>query len=117
MDEKKTEKMGSVKIADDVLLAIIGLAATDVPGVDSLAGGIRHDMITHYDMKNISRSIRISSAEDKSLNARIALVLDGSASIPDVMNGVQEKVASAIESMTGLKMKEISVTVAGVNIA
>ena len=116
MDEK-TSKMGSLKIADDVLLAIIGIAATEVPGVESLAGGIRHDMITRYDMKNISKSIKITAPEHGTLSAKIALILDGTVSIPEVTQGVRAKVAGSIESMTGLKMDGIDVTVAGVNIA
>ena len=116
MDDK-SGKMGSLKIADDVLLTIIGIAATEVPGVESLAGGIRHDMITRYDMKNISKSIKITTPENGTLSTRIALILDGTVSIPEVTQGVQCKVASSIESMTGLKIESVDVTIAGVNIA
>ena len=36
-------KLGEVKIADEVVAMIAGLAATEVEGVDSMAGNITND--------------------------------------------------------------------------
>ena len=115
MEEKNVKKLGTVRIADDVLLTVIGLAATDVPGVASLAGGIGHDMITKSGVKNISKSVRIN-VDGNTIAVKVALVLDGSVSIPVVTENTKSKVTAAVESMTGLQVSDIGVTISGVSI-
>ena len=45
MDENLKNKFGTVKIADDAIMAVAGIAATDVKGVYSLEGGITRDNV------------------------------------------------------------------------
>ncbi len=115
MEQNIIEKIGEVRIADEVIAAIVGLAATDVKGVASLGGGITHDMISRSGEKNLAKSIRLSKADNK-VGVKIALVLDGTVSIPEVSANTQEKVTSAVESMTGMEVTGVSVTIAGVNV-
>ena len=115
MEKKKAENYGEVKIADDVIAAIAGLAATDAKGVSSLAGGLSHNMITSSDVKSIRKSVRIS-IDDGCVSVKLALILAGNRSIPDVTSDVREKVVSAIESMTGLRVTDVSITIAGVSV-
>ncbi len=115
MEQNKEKKNGEVKIADDVIAAIAGLAATDAPGVSCLAGGLSHGMITSSDVKNIRKSVRIS-IDDGCVSVKLALILTGNRSIPDVTADVREKVVNAIESMTGMKVTDVSITIAGVSV-
>ena len=115
MEQNKEKKIGEVKIADDVVSAIAGLAATDAKGVACLAGGLTHDMITSSDVKNIRKSVRIS-IDDGCVAVKLALILTGGRSIPEVTDDVREKVVNAIESMTGMKVTDVSITIAGVNV-
>ena len=39
------EMIGEVKIADEVVAIIAGLAATEVDGVDSMAGNITNELV------------------------------------------------------------------------
>ena len=39
------EKIGEVQIADEVVAIIAGLAATEVEGVDSMAGNITNELV------------------------------------------------------------------------
>ena len=50
MEEKKIiaepqDRIGEVCIADEVVAVIAGLAATEVEGVDSMAGNITNDLV------------------------------------------------------------------------
>ena len=50
--EKDT--IGEVQIADEVVAIIAGLAATEVEGVDSMAGNITNELVGKLGMKNLS---------------------------------------------------------------
>ena len=60
-EEKKTytiksdENLGEVKIADEVVAIIAGLAAMEVEGVSSMAGNATRELIAKLGMKSLSR--------------------------------------------------------------
>ena len=56
----RKEKLGEVKIADEVVAMIAGLAATEVEGVDSMAGNITNELVGKLGMKNLNRGVKIS---------------------------------------------------------
>ena len=108
------EKIGEVQIADEVVAIIAGLAATEVEGVDSMAGNITNELIGKLGMKNLSKGVKVDVTEehvsvDLSLNIRYGY------NIPSVSEQVQEKVSTAIENMTGLTVLDVNVKIAGVN--
>ena len=45
------DQIGEVQIADEVVAIIAGLAATEVEGVDSLAGNMSNELIGKLGMK------------------------------------------------------------------
>ena len=51
--------LGEVQIADDVVAIIAGLAATEVEGVDSMAGNISHELISKLGMKKLSKGVKV----------------------------------------------------------
>ena len=108
------EKIGEVQIADEVVAIIAGLAATEVEGVDSMAGNITNELVGKLGMKNLSKGVKVDVTEehvsvDLSLNIRYGY------NIPSVSEQVQEKVSTAIENMTGLTVLDVNVQIAGVN--
>lgn len=108
------EKIGEVQIADEVVAIIAGLAATEVEGVDSMAGNITNELVGKLGMKNLSKGVKVEVTEehvsvDLSLNIRYGY------NIPTVSEQVQEKVSTAIENMTGLTVLDVNVKIAGVN--
>ena len=100
------EMMGEVRIADEVVAIIAGLAATEVDGVDSMAGNITNELVGKLGMKNLSKGVKV----DLSLNIKYGY------NIPDVSERVQDSVKSAIENMTGLTVLDVNIRIAGVNI-
>ncbi len=51
------DKIGEVQIADEVVAIIAGLAATEVDGVDSMAGNITNELVGKLGMKNLSKGV------------------------------------------------------------
>ena len=106
---------GEVKVADEVVAIIAGLAATEIEGVDSLGGNITNEIVSKLGMKNLSKGVKVT-VNESSVLVHITLNLKYGTQIPEVSAKVQEKVKSAIETMTGLQVTEVNIKVASVNV-
>ena len=106
--------IGSVRIADEVVEVIAGMAASEVEGVAEMSGGFVGDianMLTRG--KNVSKGIKVEVGE-KEASVDLFLAVEYGVSIPEVAQKVQEAVKEAIEGMTGLKVLEINVHIQGI---
>jgi len=112
--EQPKNQIGEVCIADEVVTVIAALAATEVEGVDSL-GGLKSDAIGKVGAKGLSRAVKVEVTEEH-VTVAVTLNIKYHFSIPEVSARVQERISSAIENMTGLKVLEVNVKIAGVNI-
>lgn len=106
--------MGIVKISDEVVEVIAGLAAADVKGVvsmsDSLASGISHVL---SGKKNLAKGVKVNVGED-SASIDLNLVVKYGIRIPEIAASVQENVKRAVESMTGLNVSGVNIYVQNV---
>ena len=109
------DKIGEVQIADEVVAIIAGLAATEVEGVDSMAGNITNELVGKLGMKNLSKGVKIDVTEEH-VTVDLSLNMKYGYNIPVVCEKVQDKVKTAIENMTGLVVLEVNIKIAGVNI-
>ena len=65
----ESDSLGSVKIADDVIACIAGLAATEVDGVDSMAGNVTKDILSMLGAKNLQKGVKLDiNGDDISLD-------------------------------------------------
>ena len=115
-EDRKTFKikdgnLGEVKIADEVVAIIAGLAATEVEGVGSMAGNITNELVSKLGMKNLSKGIRVEVLEG-TVNVDVALNISYGYSIPEVSAKVQDRVKNAIENMTGLEVSVVNIRIA-----
>ena len=108
------DKIGEVQIADEVVAIIAGLAATEVEGVDSMAGNITNELVGKLGMKNLSKGVKVTVTEEP-VSVDLSLNMKYGYSIPAVSEKVQDKVKTAIENMTGLTVLEVNIKIAGVN--
>ncbi len=112
----KADKLGEVKIADEVIAIIAGLATTEIDGVSSMAGNITNEIVSKLGMKNLSKGILVEVFEDE-VKVDVAINIAYGYNIPEVSAKVQEKVRSTIESMTGLTVAVVNVRIASVDMA
>ncbi len=106
---------GEVRIADEVVAIIAGLAATEVEGVASMAGNITNELVGKLGMKTLSKGVKLTVV-DNTVSVVLSLNLEFGFSVPEVSRRVQEKVKAAIENMTGLEVLEVDIQIEGVNI-
>lgn len=110
--EVSTE-LGSIKIADEVVAIIAGLAATEVEGVAGMSGGIAGGIAEMLGRKNLSKGVKVEVGE-KEAAVDLFVIVNYGVRIPDVAIEIQERVKRSIESMTGLRVVEVNVHVQGV---
>ena len=112
--EENTDK-NEIKIADDVVSVIAGIAASEVPGVSGMAGGFAGGISEVFSgKKNLSKGIKVEVGE-KEAKIDVNIIVEYGVRIPDVAFEIQNRVKKAVETMTGLKVLEVNVHVQGVN--
>ncbi|MCD8014340.1 MAG: Asp23/Gls24 family envelope stress response protein [Lachnospiraceae bacterium] len=107
------EQFGEVRIADEVVAMIAGLAASEVEGVASMAGNVTRDLINKLSMKSLSKGVRIT-VEDKTVTVALAVNIRYGYNVPDTSAQIQEKVKTTIEMMTGLEVAAVNVKIVNV---
>ena len=108
------QTIGKVQIADEVVAIIAGLAATEVEGVDSMAGNITNELVGKLGMKNLSKGVKVDVTEEH-VSVDLSLNMKYGYNIPDVSEKVQDRVKTAIENMTGLHVLDVNIKIASVN--
>ncbi|MGI6487228.1 MAG: Asp23/Gls24 family envelope stress response protein [Syntrophomonadaceae bacterium] len=106
--------LGSIRIADEVVAIISGLAAVEVEGVAAMSGGWGTGIAEMLGKKNLGKGIKVEVGEKEAV-IDIFLLIQFGFPIPQVAQQVQEQVKSAVETMTGLNVTGINVHVVGVS--
>ncbi|HIR93081.1 MAG TPA: Asp23/Gls24 family envelope stress response protein [Candidatus Egerieimonas intestinavium] len=124
MEEKKTveresvtiyddDSIGTVRIADEVVAIIAGLAATEIEGVASMAGNITNELVGKLGMKNLSKGVKVEVLEGV-VSVDLTLNIKYGYNIPETCEKVQKRVKAAIENMTGLEASDVNISIADV---
>ncbi len=104
-----------IRIADDVVAVIAGVAVSEVQGVSSMAGGFAGGISEVLSgKKNLSKGIKVEVG-DKETKIDVNIIVEYGTRIPDIAFEIQNRVKKAVETMTGLKVIEVNVHVQGVN--
>lgn len=111
---KKQTALGSIRIADEVVGIIAGLAATEVEGVAGMSGGVVGGIAELLGRKNFAKGVKVEVGE-KEAAVDLYIIMKYGVRIPDVALTVQENVKRAIETMTGLAVVEVNIHVQGVS--
>ncbi len=103
-----------IKIADDVVAVIAGVAVSEVSGVAEMAGGFAGGITEVLSgKKNLAKGIKVEVLE-KETKIDVNIIVEYGVRIPDVAFEIQNRVKKAVETMTGLKVLEVNVHVQGV---
>ncbi|PWK11507.1 putative alkaline shock family protein YloU [Tumebacillus permanentifrigoris] len=111
--EFSSTDMGNIRIANEVIEIIAGLAATEVVGVAGMSGGVAGGIAELLGRKNLSKGVKVEVGQ-KQCAVDVSIVADYGVRIPEVAGEIQDNVKRAIESMTGLEVIEVNVHVLGV---
>jgi len=107
--------IGSIKIANDVVSTIAGLAATEIEGVAGMSGGVVNGIAEILGRKNFTKGVKVEVGE-KEVAIDLYIIVEYGVRIPDVAWKIQENVKKAVENMTGLSVVEVNIHVQGINL-
>jgi len=100
----QTQENGAVLIAEEVLVNIISVAVAEVEGAE-LSGkpGI-----------NWGKGIKLTIDEENRVTVKCYINVDFNQSVVAIAANVQENVANALESMAGVTVQGVNISVVGV---
>lgn len=113
-DLKETDVNG-VKIANEVVAIIAGVATSEVQGVAGMSGGLVGGISEILGKKNFSKGIKVE-VEGNEAAIEIYIIVEYGVRIPDVAWVLQNKVKTAVEDMTGLNVVKVNIHVQGVKV-
>ena len=112
-EKGEQNEVGIIRIADEVVGIIAGMAATEIPGVAGMSGGLVGGIAEMLGKKNLAKGVKVEVGE-KEAAVDLYVIMEYGVRLPDIAIQVQENVKHAIESMTGLEVVEVNVHVQGV---
>jgi uncharacterized alkaline shock family protein YloU len=107
-------ELGTVKIADEVVSIIAGLAATEVEGVASMSGGIDRWYLRSSWSQELLQRVSRSKWAPKKQKLIFFLPLNTESGFPTLPGIFRRSVKKAIEKMTGLTVSSVNIHVQGV---
>lgn len=110
-----TEELNSgvIRISDDVVATIAGLAALDTPGIAGMSGGISEGLAKRLSGKNVQKGVSVEVGQvEAAIDLRV--IVQYGSKIQEVCRELQENVREAVQNMTGLNVVEVNVKVEGV---
>ena len=110
----KSDETGAIRVSEEVVAIIAGLAATEVEGVSSMAGNITNEIVSKLGMKNLSKGIFVE-VMDGEIKVDVALNIAYGYAIPEISEKVQERVKTSVENMTGLTVAVVNIRIASVD--
>ena len=111
--DKSIGDIGNVKISDEVVATVAGIATAEVSGVAGMAGTIAGGLAEMLGKKNLSKGVKIEMGDD-SVVIGLHIIINYGARVPEVAWEIQERVKREVESMTGLTVEKVNIDIEGV---
>ena len=111
----QAEENGNVLISEDVVEVIAEHAGSEVEGAAGIYAKPGNEVAEFVGVKNWGKGLKIMIAEDNSVTIDADILICYGYSVVDVADSVQTAVASAVESMTGVKVNAVNVNVCGIS--
>ena len=79
-----------------------------------MVGNITNELMGKVGMKKLTKGVKVDIL-DKVVSVDLAVNLEYGYNIPTTCSKVQEKVKSAIETMTGLQVSDVNIRIVGID--
>lgn len=108
------KEFGSIKISNDVIATIAGIAATEVKGVAGKSMGFTGGITEMLGMKNLTKGVKVEIT-NRVAKIDISIIVEYGVDIATTGKKVQENIKKSVETMTDLLVPEVNVNIQGVN--
>lgn len=107
------QEADTVKIANDVVATIAGIAAAEIDGVAGMSGGVVSGLTQILGKKQLTKGVKVEIAE-QNVTLDVSIVVEYGKKIPTVAEAIQAAVKQAVTDMTGLNVVAVNIHVTGV---
>ena len=112
--ENEIVKENNNIVIEDEVIAIAGIAVSEVSGVAEMAGGFAGGITEVLSgKKNLAKGIKVETKEGET-KIDVNIIVEYGVRIPDVAFEIQNKVKKSVEEKTGLKVSGVNVHIQGV---
>ena len=116
MDCKIKNDMGTIYIAEDVMLKIVGYAALECYGIVAMSSKRAKDGLVEWlGRENLTKGVQIRNVGDM-LDVDLYIIVEYGISISEVCKTIVETVRYKLESLTGVKVRKVSISVEGIRV-
>ena len=113
MSEYTDVKVGQIRIADEVIAIIAGVAAAEVEEIVLVSGTPTDSIVGLFGKKNLAKGVKVSVQEGEAA-IEIEIAVKFGTSLREVAEKVQGKIKNAVETMTGLLVSVVDVNISAV---
>lgn len=113
---KEQNREDKIRISEEVIATIAGIAASENENVASMGGGFVDGIAGMLGRKTPGKGIKVEMKEDQ-VTIDLAVVMQYGCKIHEVAREMQRRVREAVEDMTGLEVLNINVSVLGVSLS
>ena len=108
--------IGTISISEEVLLKLVGYAALECYGIVAMSSKRATDGLVEWlGRENLARGVQIQAAGDM-LDVDLFVIVEYGVSISTVCSTAVDTVRYKLESITGIKVRRVTVTVEGMRV-
>ena len=93
---------------------LAALAALEIEGISAIAGNYTTDNLERVGRKNLGKGAKVTVTSGE-VRVDLSLVMGYGYNIPTTCSKVQSRVRTSVENMTGLKVTDVNIHVAGIS--
>ena len=116
MECKIKNDIGTIFITDDVLAKVVGYAALECYGIVAMSSKrATDDLVEWLGRENLSKGVQIRNVDDM-LDVDLFIIVEYGISIAEVCKTIVDTVRYKLESMAGIRVRKISISVEGIRV-
>ena len=116
MEYKISNDLGLITISEDVLLKVAGYAALECYGIVAMSSKRAKDGLVEWlGRENLSKGVQIRNVGDM-LDVDLFIIVEYGISIAEVCKTIADTVRYKLESMTGVKVRKVNISVEGIRV-
>ena len=108
------EERGSIHISEDVIISLVKNTIAEIEGVSGLSNAAGAELAELIGIKTVSKGVKVAF-EDETIIIDVIINVSYGSSIVSVAREVQDKLLSAVQSVTGFDKAKVNVHVAGIS--
>ncbi len=114
---ERAEPAGSVRVANEVIASIAGMAAREVDGVAGLDEASARHFGDWIKRETAHRGVRVMFDPERKIHLEVFLTVNAAAVLREVAERVQDNVIDVVHRMLALEVAEVNVFVSSIAFA